>query len=62
MTQQSEHLIALCDEFISNQRGYFDTLLKRSNGTLAYFKESLEISAGLLLALMAALAYWFIVA
>jgi signal transduction histidine kinase len=54
---QSHHLLALCDEFIEKQRFYFDSLLRRSNETLSGFKELLVFSAGLLLALAAALLF-----
>jgi len=52
---QSAHLLALCDEFIHSQRSYFDSLLKRSDGTLAGFKELLQISGALLFVLAVAL-------
>jgi signal transduction histidine kinase len=53
--KQSERLLALCDKFIDDQRLDFDAFLKASNHTLANFKQLLQISAVLLLALAAAL-------
>ena len=53
--KQSEHLLSLCDTFIDNQRSAFDAFLRESNRTLAGFKRLLQIAAGLLLVLAAAL-------
>jgi signal transduction histidine kinase len=53
--QQSEQLLSLCDTFIDNQRSAFDAFLRESDRTLAGFKRLLQISAGLLRVLAAAL-------
>jgi nitrogen-specific signal transduction histidine kinase len=53
--KQSEHLLALCDTFIDNQRADFDAFLRGSDQTLANFKRLLRFAAALLIALAAAL-------
>jgi signal transduction histidine kinase len=53
--KQSEELLSLCDKFIADQRSAFNDFLRGSDGTLAIFKQLLQIAAGLLLALAAAL-------
>jgi signal transduction histidine kinase len=56
--KQSEYLLSMCDTFIDNQRSDFDNILKKSNHTLANFKQLLQIAAALLLALAAALLFF----
>ncbi|HUL51309.1 MAG TPA: ATP-binding protein [Candidatus Nitrosotalea sp.] len=52
---QSQYLLTLCDTFIGNQRSSFEAFLKESNRTLTSFRQLLQLSLGLLLALAAAL-------
>jgi signal transduction histidine kinase len=52
--KQSEHLLALCDKFIQDQRSDFESFLKGANLTLARFQQFLQISAMLLLVLAGA--------
>src|SRR5208282_3796850 len=47
--KQSEELLSLCDKFIADQRSAFNDFLRGSDGTLAIFKQLLQIAAGLLL-------------
>lgn len=53
--QQSQHLLELCDVFISGQKLAFNEFLDESNNTLTTFQLLLKLSAVLLLALIAAL-------
>lgn len=52
---QSQYLLHLCNTFIDDQRSSFDAFLKESNRTLTTFQQLLQLSLGLLLALVAAL-------
>lgn len=54
--QQSQHLLKLCDAFISDQSLAFDAFLQESNSTLAGFQQKLKLSMALLLILIIALA------
>ena len=56
VVKRSKNLLSLCDTFIDNQRSDFDIFLKGSDRTLANFKQLLEFSAALLLALAGGLS------
>jgi signal transduction histidine kinase len=54
--EQSQHLLKLCDTFISDQSLAFDNFLQESNSTLAVFQQMLKLSLAILLTLIVALA------
>jgi signal transduction histidine kinase len=56
---QSAYLLSLCDKFIDAQRVNFTDFLQQSDHTLSNFKELLQFTAVLLLALATALLWFF---
>lgn len=52
---QSQHLLELCDKFVSEQRAAFDAFVEESRQTLSSFRWLLELSLALVLSLAGAL-------